>query len=139
MFTFSDITTSLQLSINTANIAKVGSYSLDVKGHQGSYTGNEHTLTISITIVDNCPTATLSTTAIAPITYNVYAPANVVTIAPFTSSMADAICGSFSYVVQNTDTTLIDTSVFTYSSLSLTISTSDYTKTGSYSIDIIGF
>lgn len=95
-------------------------------------------MTISITIEDNCPSATLSTTAIAPVTYNVYSTATVLTIAPFTSSMSDSVCGAFTYSAQNTDTTSMDSSVFTYSALSLNIYTTDHTKTGSYSIDIIG-
>ena len=62
----------------------------------------------------------------------------------FTSTMTNAICGSFNYnAVNHNDASTIESAVFTFSdittSLQLSISTSDISKVGSYSIRVSGY
>ena len=64
VFTFTT-TPSLNIDVTTSDTAKVATYNLEIIGQQGSYTAAAHTLTITIDIIDGCPTATLSSTGVA--------------------------------------------------------------------------
>lgn len=93
-------------------------------------------------MVDDCPTDNLYTTAVANQDYYINTAALVFSIPDFTSDLTSAICGAFVYTATKSDNSPMDT-FFTFNptpgSLSITASTSDFTKLGTYIIKITGY
>ena len=85
--------------------------------------------------------ATYSTTPLSATTYYTKYSATTLTITAFTSTESDALCGVFIYSLVNSDSSPIDTSVFTYNSgaFTLTIQTNNIAKVGVYNMLFKGY
>jgi hypothetical protein len=113
VFTFNSAG-SMTLNTYTTLTSKVNNYALQITGQQGAYTVNKQSISIPINVIDNCPATTIGVPTILAQTYQIYVSTLTVNIPLFTSTMIDAICGTFSYTATYNDNSAIDTSVFTF-------------------------
>ena len=93
-------------------------------------------------MVDPCLSAIYSTTALSDHTQNVLEPSTTISIPNFTSDSPDSFCGAFVYTATYTDTTALDTTVFTATtspSLTLSVYTANPAKVNTYSITFSGY
>jgi hypothetical protein len=109
VFTFTNLPSPLNLAVYTTDTDKRNLYSIRVRGYQGSYSSHYTDLVISINVIDQCRTATISTTAIATQEYQIIDITKAIAISPFTSTMSDTICGTFSYTATYSDGSALDT------------------------------
>lgn len=111
-----------KFDVSSSDYTKAGVYSLVVSGYQGPYTSNVVSITISLTVIDPCLTATYSTTNVANQLYKVKYPNLAITIPAFTSDWLDSKCGAFTYTaIMNGGAPLDSPFTFNYGGLVLNV------------------
>lgn len=110
MLTFSASTQIL--TVSTSSGAKVGTYSLLLKGVLD--TGISTSLTFSVIIMSHCYGQTLTASTIGASYYVLSASSLAKAFTAFTAS--SGVCSSITYTLSNSDSSAYDTSVFTFTS-----------------------